>query len=107
MTFQSCQVVPGEDELPCVQRGYGERPRLCNVHRQEYTRLTASYKARAEEADKLYEEADKLYEEVCGKDWEDRSSCNMPALTDALGAAVRCQNAIEEEILGQIGRAHV
>ncbi|KAI0659971.1 hypothetical protein C8Q70DRAFT_107325 [Cubamyces menziesii] len=94
MAYQSCQVVPGEDELPCVQRGYGERPRLCNVHRQEYTRLTASYKARAEEADKLYEE-------VCGKDREDRSSCNMPALTEALGAAARCQNAIEEEILGR------
>ncbi|KAJ8472596.1 hypothetical protein ONZ51_g8409 [Trametes cubensis] len=94
MAYQSCQVVPGEDELPCVQRGYGERPRLCNVHRQEYTRLTASYKARAEEADKLYEE-------VCGKDWEDRSLWNMRALTDALGAAARCQNAIEEEILGR------
>ncbi|KAI0330774.1 hypothetical protein GY45DRAFT_723785 [Cubamyces sp. BRFM 1775] len=94
MTHQPCEVIPGAHELPCAQRGYGQRPRLCNVHRQEYSRLTSSYKAKSEKADRLYDE-------VCGKDWEDRALWNMRDVTNALATAAHCQEAIEEEILGR------
>ncbi|KAH9887937.1 hypothetical protein C8Q73DRAFT_794385 [Cubamyces lactineus] len=67
---------------------------LCEVVPGEYSRLTSSYKAKSEKADKLYDE-------VCGKDWADSSLWNMRDVTKALDAAARCREAIEEEILGR------
>ncbi|KAI9061983.1 hypothetical protein FKP32DRAFT_1677610 [Trametes sanguinea] len=86
----NCQVVPAEDELPCTQPGYRERPRLCNVHRKEYGQLTAAYKATSEEAEALYVEVRAREVTVDASD-----AC---VVEDALELVRMCVEKIDKEI---------
>ncbi|KAI0353829.1 hypothetical protein OH77DRAFT_1522082 [Trametes cingulata] len=87
----TCEVVPGTDELPCPQWGYGERPRLCGTHRKEYGRLTASYKEWSDKAEGLYENLNNM-------DWTDTALWTMADVEEAIGLAQRCVAALEREI---------
>lgn len=87
----TCEVVPLPDELPCPQRGFGERPRLCGTHRKEYGRLTAEYKATSEQADCLYAL-------VRAQDWSDEALWNLADVGAATDTASRCVEVINREI---------
>ncbi|KAI0676212.1 hypothetical protein C8Q78DRAFT_1073049 [Trametes maxima] len=87
-----CEVVPGLDESPCAQRGYGDRPRLCPEHRGEYGQLTAAYKATSKEVEGLYND-------VKSHDWEDTTLWNKASIDAALDTAQKCIDTIDREIL--------
>ncbi|KAI0628693.1 hypothetical protein C8Q77DRAFT_1076715 [Trametes polyzona] len=87
----TCEIVPVGDETACAQRAYGERPRLCPAHRREYSRLTAAYKAKSEDAEGLYKS-------VQAKDWTDPALWNMLDVEEAMETAQRCIAAFNQEI---------
>ncbi|KAH9887935.1 hypothetical protein C8Q73DRAFT_194421 [Cubamyces lactineus] len=86
-----CEVVPADGELPCAQPGYRDHPRLCNVHRKEYGRLTAAYKATSEEAEALYAT-------VRARERTIEVLHDTDDIDDALEIGQKCLNAIEREI---------
>lgn len=86
-----CQVVPRENELPCPERGYGDRPRLCPAHRAEYAQLTAQYKATSEEAESLYTR-------VRSQDWDDATLWNLTDVEEGLATASLCIDTLNREI---------
>ncbi|KAI0330776.1 hypothetical protein GY45DRAFT_1323344 [Cubamyces sp. BRFM 1775] len=87
----TCEVVPTDGEPPCSQPGYRERPRLCNVHRKEYGRLTAAYKATSEEAEDLYAT-------VRTRERTIKALHGADDIDDALEIGRKCLDAIEREI---------
>ncbi len=87
----TCQVVPRDNELPCPERGYGERPRLCPAHRAEYGQLTAEYKATSEEAEIRYTR-------VRAQDWDDAALWNMTDVEEAVASASLCIDTLNREI---------
>lgn len=88
---EPCEIVPGPDEFPCVQPGYGERPRLCGTHRREYSRTTKTYKTTSDEAEALYKR-------VRARDWTDRALWNLEDVEEAIGVAQACIATTEKEI---------
>ncbi|KAL1948663.1 hypothetical protein VTO73DRAFT_10469 [Trametes versicolor] len=87
----TCQVVPRENELPCPDRGYGDRPRLCPAHRAEYAQLTAQYKATSEEAEGLYTR-------VRSQDWDDATLWNLIDVQEGIASASLCIDTLNREI---------
>lgn len=87
----TCQVVPRENELPCPDRGYGDRPRLCSPHRAEYAHLTAQYKATSEEAESLYTR-------VRAQDWDDATLWNLTDVEEGIASASLCIDVLNREI---------
>ncbi|OSD04998.1 hypothetical protein PYCCODRAFT_1465456 [Trametes coccinea BRFM310] len=85
-----CQVVPADGELPCTQPGYGGRPRLCNVHRKEYGRLTSTYKHTSLEAEACFVE-------VCARETSVDVS-DARAVQDARKLVRMCVEMIDREI---------
>ncbi|KAH9848793.1 hypothetical protein C2E23DRAFT_888841 [Lenzites betulinus] len=88
---EPCEIVPGPDESPCVQPGYGERPRLCGTHRREYGRTTKAYKTTSDEAEALYKR-------VRARDWTDTALWNLEDVEEAIGVAQECIATTEKEI---------
>ncbi|KAI0823494.1 hypothetical protein BC628DRAFT_510863 [Trametes gibbosa] len=87
----TCEIVPAPDQLPCAQRGFGDRPRLCGTHRKEYSSTTAAYKATSEEAEALYLS-------VRARDWKDTALWNLANVEEALRTATSCVETINREI---------
>ncbi|KAI0765934.1 hypothetical protein BD413DRAFT_615464 [Trametes elegans] len=94
----ACEVVPAPGEPPCAQRGYGFNPRLCNVHRKQYVKLTMAYKDTSLEVERLYAD-------ICGNNWKEAALWNADDVQAALETVRTCLRAMERE-LGQRREHH-